>query len=564
MVKDRLATIDRPRRKAKARSISAHWRRLFGLIPHYDPVATAAPGEWFDESAADAVCEFFKTCLKHVKGPLAGKPFILSDWQTAVTACLFGWKRADGTRRYRESLVYVAKKNGKTAWAAGVVLYLLTCDGEKGAEVYSAAASRDQAALIFSHAAGMVQQEPELSSRLRVYGGKGGTQHRSIVYAEAMSSYKCLAADSNTADGVNVHGAVVDELHRHKTPELAEILQKSTAARTQPLVVYTTTADYNRESLCNTKLKYARDVCMGTVHDSSFLPVVFECDKDDDWKSPAVWRKANPNLDVTIPTDFLARECQKAVDTPSELNNFLRLHLNIVTDADEAFFDMAQWDECDSLTDNLDGRPCYAGLDLSTTKDITAFVMVFPDDDGDTTSYDVLCRFWVPADTVDERERKDGVPYRGWVLSGHLQTTPGNVVDYDRIRAEIVELSKQHEMKEVAIDRWNSTQLQTQLLGDGLTVVQFGQGFASMTAPTKELEKLVVSGRLRHAGHPVLRWMAGNCMVENDAAGNLKPSKKKSSEKIDGIVALTMALGRAIVSEGDGQSVYETQGLVYV
>lgn len=535
-------------------------------------------GLWFDVEAALRPVRFFRHVLKHVKGPLAGQPFELADWQKAVVGCLFGWKRADGTRRYREALIYVAKKNGKSAFVAGLVLYVMTQDGELGAELYSAAASRDQAAVIFSHAAGMVKLEPELSRRLTVYGAKGGSVMKSITYDDQMTAYRCLAADANTADGANVHLAAIDELHRHKSPELAEVLKLSTAARSQPLILYTTTADYDRESLCNTTLHRSRAVIENGGHperagyDPSFLPVIYECSKDDDWTSPKVWRKANPNLGISIPESFLARECQAARETISLQQNFRRLHLNIVTESAEAFFDMGPWDAC-CPTDlrleigdlRLAGRACFAGLDLSSTRDLTALELVFPpEEDSQTGQWAVLSYFWMPEENIEKRQRDDEVPYRTWTDAGYIETTEGNVVDYDVIRRRIGELGKVYQIREIAIDRWNSTQLQTQLLGDGFEVVPFGQGFASMSAPTKEIEKLIVSGLLDHGGNPVLRWMAGNTVVESDAAANIKPSKKRSSEKIDGIVAAIMAIGRAIVQPEAVESVYEKGGITFV
>jgi phage terminase large subunit-like protein len=550
-------------------TIPAKWRKLFKLIPGYDPVLTAATGDWFDPKAAQTAIDFIQMVVKHAKGAKAGKLFLLELWQVAVVGCLFGWKRKDGTRRYRECLLYVAKKNGKSALAAAIILYMLTQDDEIGSEIYSAAATREQAAIIFSHAIGMVKQSPKLNDMLTIYGGKGGSVSKSIVFDRQMSSYKCLAADANTVDGVSPCLNVVDELHRHKTPDLAEILHKSTAAREQPLTLYTTTADYNRESLCNTVLKQARAVRDNPGdpdkpgYDSAFLPVIFECSADDDWRDPVVWRKANPNLGITIEETFFAREVKTAEETPSKLNSFLRLNLNIVTDADVAYLSHEQWDACEdeTCTDNLEGRACFAGLDASTTLDVTALVLLFPGDEG---AYTVKPYFWIPSEGAEKRERLDHVPYRTWARGGHLEMTDGNVIDYDVIRKRINELGETHNIEGIAIDRWNTTQLQTQLIGDGFDVVKFGQGFGSMTAPTKELEALVVSESLHHDGDPVLRWMAGNIMVETDAAGNRKPSKDKSSEKIDGMVALIMALGIAMVAEVKKASKYETQGLVFV
>ena len=485
-------------------TIPAKWRKLFALIPGYDPELTAAPGDWFDANAAQHTIDFIEVVIKHAKGAKAGEPFVLEPWQHAVTGCLFGWKRSDGTRRYRECLLYVGKKNGKSAWAAAIILYMLTQDHELGAEIYSAAASRDQAALIFAHCVGMVKQDKDLGSILTMYGHKGGSVMRSIVHDSEMSAYKCLSADANTADGSSPHLSVIDEVHRHKSPELADVLHKSTAARRQPLTLYTTTADYNRESLCNTILKRARAVRDNPGdpskpgHDSAFLPVIYECSKDDDWKDEDVWRKANPNLGVTIPVEFLRRECQKAKETPSELNNFLRLHLNIVTDADEAFILSDAWDACrdETCTHNLEGRECFAGLDASSTRDVTALALLFPFEDG---TYATEMHYWIPADNAKIREDRDQVPYRTWGRQGHINMTEGNIIDHDAIRVKINALEDKYNIKEIAIDRHDTTQLRTQLMGDGFEVVPFGQGFLSMTSPTKELEVLVVSKRLHRS-----------------------------------------------------------------
>lgn len=566
-----VATATRLTKKTRGPAVPAKWRKLFALIPGYDPLAQAADCS-FDADAAEHVCEFFATQLKHAKGEKAGQPFVLEPWEQGVLGCAFGWKRPDGTRRYREVFLYIAKKQGKSALVSGLILYVLTQDGELGAELYSAACSRDQAAIIFSHCVGMVRQHPKMRTLLKIYGGHGGSVQKSIEYSDEGSYYRCLSADANTADGSNVHFAAIDELHRHKTPELAEILQKSTAARRQPMVVYTTTADYNRPSLCNTKLKYARSVRENkgdpaqAGYDPSFLPVIFEAPADADWKSPAVWRLANPNLGVTVPESFLRRECQKAQEMPSELNNFLRLHLNIVTDADVAWLDMDDWDACGEgtlqMSGLMKGQTAYIGLDLSSKLDITSAVCLIPDGE----IYHVIPWFWMPLDRARQKEDSDRVPYLTWIREGHVLATAGNVVDYDAVRIAIRDkIGSQFKVAEVAFDPWAATQIVTQLAGDGFEMIEFRQGFASMSGPAKEFERLVVSRRLRHYGNPVLRWMAGNTMVEQDAAGNIKPSKAHSSGRIDGIVAAIMALGRIIGQEAEAPaSVYEKRGLITV
>lgn len=547
---------------------------LLLLIPGYNPQAQAGNCV-FDYAAANRVLTFFATVLKHSKGAKAGKPFELEPWQKSTVANLFGWKRPDGTRRYRECLIYIAKKNGKSAFVAGLILYMLGFDGEAGCEVFSAASSRDQAALIFGYAAGMVRAHPKLKKCMSVFGDQGGSQMRSITFASTMSAYRCLSADANTADGVNPHFVAVDEIHRHKSPQLAEVLQKSTAARLQPMVIYTTTADYNRPSLCNTKLAYARTVrdnkgdTASLGYDPGFLPVIFECPKecvsDGSWKTPAVWRLANPNMGVTLSEEFLARECQKAQEMPSELNNFLRLHLNIVTDSDVAWLPADLWDANKGVIvpEELAGRVCYGALDLSSKIDLTAWVKVFPPL-GEADPWIIAPTFWVPADTAIERERKDRVPYGVWIQQGFLERTPGSAIDYEFIKQRVRDDAKLFRIQEVAFDPWNAMQIAIQLGEEGIKCVEFGQGYKSMSEPSKEFEKLLRQKRIAHGGHPVLRWMAGNVMLEIDPAGNIKPSKAKSPNKIDGIVGAVMGLGRAILKGGVKPSKYEREGLMVV
>lgn len=534
------------------------------LLPGFDPTRQAV-GCTFDIESAVRPVEFFHEVLRHPKGRDAGNPFHLQPWQQSLLMNLFGWKRADGSRRFRVVWLYVPKKNGKSAFAGGIALYTLLLDGELGAELYSAASAKDQAALVFSYASGMVALEPAIKRELQVYGGADGGTRKVLVHPSTMSSYKVLASDGDTVDGANVHLAIIDEVHRHKKPDLADILRKSTGARRQPIVIYTTTADYDRPSLCNDMLAYARTVRDNPGdpsrpgYDPSFLPAIYEAPRDCAWDDPETWRAVNPNLGVTVTEDFLRDEARRAKEMPRELNNFLRLHLNIVTETDVTWLDMTRWDEgagtetFEELAKRMRGQRCYAGLDLSSTTDLTAFVLWFPDHGV------VLPHFWVPGDGAKRREDRDHVPYSTWHRQGFIRFTEGDVVDYATVRKDIVELSQHYRIEEVAFDRWGSMQLVTDLQGDGLEVIAFGQGFGSMSAPSKELEALVLKRGVHHAGHPVMRWCAQNAVVETDPAGSIKPSKRKSNERIDGIVALCMAIGRSIVQHDS--NVYETRGV---
>jgi phage terminase large subunit-like protein len=552
-----------PRRRKTASSegsIPAKWRALMALLPGYDAIATAPAGYWFDVAAAENVIDFFHLCLKHVKGKLGGKPFYLEPHQQAKTGCIFGWKRPDGTRRYREVFDYEAKKNGKTPWSAGVMLYTMIRDTEPGMELYSAACDIEQAALVYQYAHGMILQEPELRSRIKVY-----TTRKTFEFLERFAYYRVLSKMPDTKHGLNVHMAIIDETHAHKDSQLIDNIHAGVAARTQPLIIHTTTADWLRPSVCNEKYEYACKVRDGVIHNPAFLPIIYEATPPEDeevdplwWTHERAWKQANPNLGISVERSFMEEACREAMEVPRKRNTFKRLHLNIRTGQDTVWFGIEAWDACHDRDFDLavlQGKPCFAGLDLASTSDLCALVLYFPE------SHAVLPYFWLPQETVQKRYERNAVPYPLWVEEGHLRVTPGNVTDYDRIREDILSLAQHYHIVEIAIDRWNSTQLQTQLTGDGFEVVPFGQGFASMTAPSKELERLITARLLRHDGHPVMRWMASHCATEEDAAGNMKPAKNKSAEKIDGIVSLIMAIGRALVAEpAPGPSVYETRG----
>jgi phage terminase large subunit-like protein len=548
--------------------IPAKWLDLFKLLPGYDPVATAADGDWFSVEFAESAIKFFWKYLTHVEGALAGKPFELCPWQQAIVGAAFGWKRSDGTRRYREVFQFVPRKNGKSTMLGGLINLVAFCDKEPGAQLYSAAAEREQAALVHRQAKGMILANPELSHGTRIYA-----TFKSIEYPTG-SVYKALSADADTKHGLNVHFACIDELHNQPNRELVEVLMTGTGARRQPLIWHITTADYDRESICNEKYDYACKVRDGVIEDRGFLPVIFEALKDDDWKSEEVWAKANPNLGVSVSLDYLRRECKRAQEVPAYENTFKRLHLNMRTQQDVRWLSLEQWDLCAGLDEGetpaewlartereCANRECYAAIDLSSISDVTAKVSVFRDDDG---GYTILPRFWLPEETAKIRDRKDRVPYLTWAREGFIRFTAGNRIDYSFIRQEINEQSKVQTIKEIAYDPWNAQQLATQLgEKDGFEMVEFRQGTISMNEPCKELERLIGSKLLRHGNNPVLRWMVSNVCVKIDESGNLRPDKKRSSEKIDGVVALIMAIGRAMVATGDG-SIYDTRGVVQI
>jgi phage terminase large subunit-like protein len=494
------------------------------------------------ESPGELAVRFFEENLTHAKGELGGKPFLLEEWQKAYVRKLFGTLRRDKTRQYRTSLLAIPRKNGKSSLCAGIALKLMF-DGEPGAEIYSCAADRDQARLVFEMAKVCVENSPKLRGRLRVF-------RNSIVREDTHTTYKALSAEAFTKHGLNAHGVIFDELHAQPNRELVDVMATSMGARRQPLLVYITTAGYDRRSVCWEIWKYAEAVAAGSIKDDSFLPAIYAAPIKADWKDEKVWARANPNLGVSVKLDFLRTECQRAVELPAYENTFRQLYLNQWTEQDVRWLRNDQWASGNSACPvSLAGRECWAGLDLATTYDTTALVLVFPLDEG---RYWVQPHFWIPEENMRDRVRRDKVPYDVWAKQGHLTLTPGNVTDFDQVRSDINEIAKRYAIKQIAIDRWNATQLANQLQGDGLSVVGFGQGYGSISPAAKQLESAVVSGKLLHGGHPVLAWQAGNVAIQRDHNGNIKPSKAKSTERIDGIVALVMALGIHVSQEIKG------------
>ena len=546
--------------------VSDEWRSLLCSLPGYDPFAQA--GEcWFDPDAATRAITFIEL-LKHIEGKMAGKPFLLERWQKAIVANLFGWKRPDGTRRFREVFIYVARKNGKTPLIAAICLYVLFCDGEAGAQMYGAASSKEQAGYLFRHAKGMTQRNPFLNKKARVYDA-----HKSIqLYADPASTYRVLAADGDTSHGGNSHFVVIDEVHALPNRELVDTLRSSFASsnRIQPMMIYITTADWNRESICNEKYDQACKVRDNkgdpaqVGYNPDFLPAIYELAKEDDWKDEANWHKANPNLDVSVDREFLRGEVKTAKENPANENRVRRLHFNQRTESDVRAIDAEQWRVCghgnepiswrERMLEEMLGTPCAAGLDLGATNDLTALVFVF-----DQLRPRIVLPFFWATEAAVERRRRNRVPYDVWVSQGFIRTTPGNVTDYDVVRADIIDLVSKYPIREawslgpqfvgrmmLAVDRlFQGVQLCTQLEENGIPPIAFGQGFMSMAMPTKRTLELIGAHELDHGNNPVLAWMAGNASTKEDDAGNLKFSKKHSGDKIDGIVGLTMAVGLA-------------------
>ena len=510
---------------------------------------------YFDVREANNGVKFFERELRHTKAEWQGAPLKLERWQRRIVRRVYGWKeRATGLRKYREVFIFVARKNGKTTMSGGFGAKGLYADGEPGASVVCAAADLDQANHLFNFVKDNVDANPRLTNISQSY-------RRSITVPFTYSSFKVLSSEANTKHGQNDSTVIVDEVHAQPNRDLIDVLVTGTVSRRQPLIVYITTAGYDRNSYCWELYQRAKKIRAGIIDDPHFLPVIYEVEQDDDWEDERNWYKANPNLGVSIKIETLRLLFRRAKEEPSFENTFKRLHLNMWTEQSERWLPMADWDKCIGTVDpiGLRGWDCYAGMDLSNVKDITALVLVFS---KPGERHKILPFFWIPEESMRKRSRRDGVPYEVWVKQGLVEATPGNVIDYEYVRRRVNELAGEYNILEIACDPWNATQLITQLTQDGITIFPFRQGYYSLSAPAKELEKLVLSRQIEHGGNPVLRWMASNVAVERDAAGNIKPSKAKSTERIDGISALVNALARVVVHSPEAESVYETRDML--
>jgi phage terminase large subunit-like protein len=492
------------------------------------------------------VVNFFSNVLRHPKPPFTGQPFVLAQWQIRdLIAPVFGTLNARGLRQYRTALWMMAKKNGKSNLSAGIALYLTFADGEQAGEICSAAGDRDQASITFDLAAAMVESSPILARRAEVIRST-----KRIIDRKSGSVYRALSADAGTKHGYNWSGIIFDELHTQPNRELWDTLTTGTRSRKQPLCIAISTAGYDRNSICYEQYDYAKRVAAGKVEDPTFYSKIYEVPEEFDSFDERFWKAANPGLgtaeDIAAGRAFLdiqalRDDARKAREVPSYLNTFLRLSLNRWTSQESRWLPLEKWDACDAPVDleSLKGRPCFAGMDLSATTDLSSLVLLFPNDDGGFT---VLPFFWIPQEGMLARSRRDRVDYEVWHRKGLIEATPGAVIDYGYIRAKVNDLAAEYEIRELAYDPYNATQLRIDLEGDGLNMIEIRQGFRTLSPATKELERLVLARKIRHGGHPVLRWNADNVTVISDPAGNIKPDKARSRERIDGISALINAV----------------------
>lgn len=510
-----------------------------------------------DNKKSQRIINFIERVCTHVKGDLAGKPFLLEDWQKDYIHDLFGTVNDSGLRVYRTSYVEIPRKNGKSNLAAALALGVFFVVREAGAEIYCCASSRDQAKIVFEVMKQMIRNSPILQRECDVF-------QNSIVMKGTNSFIKAVAAEAGTLHGANASCVIYDELHTAKNRELWDVMATSQGARSEPLMIAITTAGvFDPNSVCYELYDYGKKVRDGVINDPTFLPLVFEADPEDDIHDEETWRKANPNYGISIKPEYFKKMANEAKSLPSAEIAFRQLHLNQWVNSLSGWIADAEWMESAGVVNPaaLKGRKCYAGLDLAATEDVTAFVMIFPMDDG---SIKVLPKLFVSEAAVERRRNQTGGSYDKFVSSGELIVTEGNSTDYAVIKRTILECAADFDLVSVAFDRWNSNSLVQQLNDEGIEMDAFGQGFISMTAPIKNAEVLVKKRLLHHGGHGMLRWMVANVVTKKDDAENIKFSKAKAGDKIDGIVALIMALGEMITMENrdvTGTSTYEDHGI---
>ena len=508
---------------------------------------------YFDKEAASKAIGFIETFCTHTKGELAGKPLLLEDWQKKIIGDLFGWKHENGLRKYRTAFIEVGRKNGKSTLASSIAILMLFMDSERGSEIYSAAGDRSQAGIVFEIAKQMILNNKELTKRAKIF-------RNSITNESKGNFYQAISSDSKTKHGFNANCIIFDELHTQPNRDLWDTLLTSTGSRREPLCLAITTAGYDRQSICWEIYNYAKQVQENIIEDESFYSAIYEADLEDDITDEEVWKKSNPNYGISLRKEYMQRESQRAVDVPSYLNSFKRLHLNLWTDSVQAWIGTKEWEECHQEFDykSLEGKMCWGGLDLSTTRDISAFVLLFYENE----KFIILPFFFLPKDNIQNRKNNDGVDYQMFVNENHLIATEGNVIDYNVIKNKINDLGKKYKIQSVSYDRWNASMLVQSLIDDyGINMNPLGMGFVSQSAPTKELEKLILEKKIIHNNNPAANWMLSNVALQEDPAGNIKISKSKSKSKIDFVAALILSLAD-YMSEGDINTVYDERGLL--
>lgn len=570
---------------ANGEALPAWVKPRWGYCWNKSDEAALAAGCYFDPALGNHPVEFIERFLRHSKGEFAGQPFVLLQWQRDAIMRAFGWRRKNGTRRFRRAFWFLPKKNGKSVFAAALSLYLLMVDGEAGAEVYSVASDRDQASIIFRECEAMVNSSPDIAKRLMV---TPSTKH--IAYPTGHRSYyKALSADVPTKEGLNIHGLIYDELHAQKSRAMFDTLTYGGRARKQPLFLIITTAGYDRESICYEEYRHALDVAEGRSEDWQYFGLLYEAPADMDWTDEQTWWLANPSMGHTFDVDTMRADVAAAIESPEKENTVRRYLLNQWTEQDVRWLSVLMWDRNAGLEGHstghstawlaenyqavkkrLQGRRCYAGLDMSATQDITALTLVFPEffqsasESGDDRGALLLSWFWVPGESAAKKEQKDQVPYSMWARQGWVKFAGTAAIDYASVRNDVIGICRDYDVRVIGVDPWQSKQLQQELVAEGLPVEEHSQGYMHMSAPTREFERLLLLGALHHFANPVLRWMAGNVVVEQDSSQNVRPSKGKSQNRIDGIVAAIMGVSLLMRNESKHQQPYEDHGVFIV
>ena len=518
---------------------------------HFDDLERTDKTEYyFDEDAAQHAINWFKYC-RHIEGQWAGTIIELSPWQLFCTAMMFGWKNERGFRRFRTAYIEVARKNGKSTWMAGLGLYLMFGDLEAGAQVYSVATKKDQAKIIFNASVKMVKKSPELRKYIK-------SRTNTLLCDLIDSTFKPLGQDSDTEDGLNVHGGLVDELHAHKSSEMWDVIDSATGSRTQSLIIAITTAGFQRNCFCFEKRTYVKNILNGVFEDPTVFAIIYTLDEEDDCFDQDVWIKANPNLGVSVLLDDMIRLSTTASNNIKDKVNFLVKKLNVWVNSAKCWIDLIAWDKCkrEFSIDDLLGRVCYVGIDLSTKIDFSAVAYLFPPINGEKDWY-CFVRYFYPEDNVLKREKETKVPISIWAEQGHIKLIPGAIINYGYIEDDIDEMNKKFDIQYIGYDPYNATQLSFTLDEKGYEVKPVRQGLKTLNEPCKEFEGLITSGRFLHNNNPVLNWNASCVVVEPDRNGNYLPSKGKSAGSIDGIAAIIDALVVALEEMVDEISIYE-------
>ncbi|SIS88723.1 terminase large subunit [Belliella pelovolcani] len=525
---------------------------------------------YFDTYTADRAVRFIETFCSHVKGDLAGKPYILQDWEKEIVSNIFGWKhRKTGLRKYREVFIFLPRKNSKTTLASAISLYMILADGEKGGEGYFLASTREQGRISFDIMSGMIRNSKELSKHLKIF-------RNSIEYEKDNSFFKVVASEAGSLHGGNLSFALVDEIHAHKDGELYEVVKTSMGARSQPLLISITTAGQDKNHIVFDLYDYSKKIINGIIKDETFLPIVFEGDDSDDIDkvlSIENIKKANPSYGKSIKEDYIIELINKARNIPSFLNSFKQLHLNIFVDSSSSWINNQDWmnNNIDYNEDDLLGETCWGGLDLANNRDLNSFVLIFPQPNGKIKTLNYT---FIPYESAKRKDNiASGKAFIGWANNKNnlLYLTEPRSRDDDFIIEKIFELKSKFNIVNIAYDRWFSDQITTKLEAAGLKISSFGQGFKSMSPATKKTESLIIENKLLHNNNPILKWCISNVRIVKDDAGNVKMSKERSKEKIDSAVALVMAVGQyqldivsEMIDEENNKSPYNDGGFFFI